>query len=137
MTAAGPPRRTYTQNVLWFWLGLLAFAAIGVAGYFAGAAVGGGNPWLIAGAVVMLALNAGLGVYAIRRGNIPLGSGMFVGYALATVMSGGECTLWQGSSGSYGFLGGFISYLIVLGGGIIVMLVVAIGEAIYRSRRGG
>lgn len=138
MTATQPPRRSNAQNVLWFWVGLVCFAAIGVIGYFSGASLGLGltsrSQWLIVGAIAMLAVTAGLGIFAIRRRNIPLGSGLLVGYALATVFSAGECTFWQGSSGGYGFLAGFIYYAMALAVGLVVLLV-AFGVEAFASRR--
>lgn len=134
MATIPPPRRTLTMNVLWFWVGLLAFAAIGVAGFFAGSAAAG-SIGTLAGALLMAAVTAGLGVFAMRRRNIPLGSGILVGYGLATLLSSGQCTLWSAAV-DYGFVGGFIGYGYVLGGALLLLLVVAVGEAIARAAQG-
>jgi hypothetical protein len=134
MTASDPPRRSLTRRVAWFIAGLAIFAAIGVAGYFGGSAVGGaGN---LFAAALMLALTAGLAIFAIVRGNILLGSGLMLGYAFATLISSGQCTLWSASN-SYGFLAGFIYYGFALGAGLVLLLLVFAGEGIMRRRQGG
>lgn len=135
MTAAGPPRRPLTWHVLWFVSGLAIFAAIGVLGYFALAAARGQGQ--LVGAVLMLALTAGLAIFAMRRGNVVLGSGLLAGYALATVFSAGQCTLWRASGPDYGFLAGFIYYGFALGAGLVLLLAVLVGETVYNARRKG
>jgi hypothetical protein len=134
MTASDPPRTSLTRRLAWFIAGLGIFAVIGVLGYFGGSAVGGAGNLLAA--LVMLALTAGLAVFAIVRGNILLGSGLMLGYAFATLVSAGQCTLWSADAG-YGFLGGFIYYGFALGAGLVLLLLVFAGETIMRRRQGG
>jgi hypothetical protein len=134
MTTTEPQRSSLTRRLAWFIAGLAIFAAIGVAGYFSLSAFGGAGNLLAA--LGMLALTAGLAIFAIVRGNIMLGSGLMLGYAFATLVSSGQCTLWSASN-NYGFLGGFIYYGFALGAGLVLLLLVFAGETFMRRRQGG
>jgi hypothetical protein len=131
MTMSAPAQPlTLTPRFFAFLGGLLIFAVIGVAGFFLGS-MGARGPAGLLAAFAMLAITAALAVWALRSGRIVLGSGILVGYALATVLSTGECTLWT-QSANYGFLAGFAYYIIVLATVLVVSLVVAAGEYIVR-----
>ncbi len=82
----------------------------------------------------MALLTGGAAIWIMRRGKIALGSGLLVGYAIAAVASGGQCTFLTASSGYYGFLSGVSIYVCALGLSIAVGVIVSIIGAIAVAR---
>lgn len=115
--------------LIWFWAGIVAFGVIGFAGFFLGSSLTGSAMWLATAA--MAAVTAGLAVWAIRAGNLALGSGMLAGYAVATAFSAGQCTFWSASA-DYGFLGGALAYLFTAAAALVAAVIAAVVEA-YRK----
>lgn len=119
---------TLSRRMLWFWLGLLSFAALGFGAFW----VSGGTtiyPTVLLVGLIVLTLVAALLAFALS--NIPLGSGLLVGYALATVFSSGQCTFWS-TAANYGFLAGAIYYIFALVGVLVLLAIVAVIEATRR-----
>ncbi|MFV9506080.1 MAG: hypothetical protein AB4911_16120 [Oscillochloridaceae bacterium umkhey_bin13] len=65
----------------------------------------------------------------MRKQRIPLASGILLGYAVATLTSGGQCTFWV-STNDYGFAEGFIFYLLALAVVFVVLIAAMIADAI-------
>jgi hypothetical protein len=129
------PAARFNTNAWWFLLGLVIFGVFGFVMFFVGTAAINmvGN---FALALLMILATGGAAFWAIRAGRVALGSGLLIGYAVAAVASGGQCTYLVGTS-DYGFLGGALIYLY----GTALLFVVAIGALIVslvtRGMRGG
>ena len=130
-----PPQPiSYAAQISSFILGLLIFGVFGLVMFFVGAN-GAANPSSIVGlAVVMAVLTVGPAIWAMRSGKIALGSGILVGYTIAAVASGGQCTYLSMSS-DYGFLSGAMIYVMSVGIALVVGGIVAIISAIMGWRR--
>ena len=134
--APTPPFRSYSVPVLWFLAGLAIFGAVSVGALLLVSSLPVGGPaWLlVVAAIVLLAVTAGAAIFAMRRGKVPLGSGLLVGYAVATAFSSGQCTLWSANP-DYAMLTGFFVYLMGLGAVFIVAVVAVVVDAVRRNRR--
>lgn len=130
-----PPRPiSYAAQISSFILGLLIFGTFGLVMFFVGAN-GAANPSRIVGlAVVMALLTVGPAIWAMRSGKIALGSGLLVGYAIASVASGGQCTYLSMSS-DYGFMNGVMIYIISVGIAFVVGGIVSIISVLASWRR--
>lgn len=124
----------YAAQIWWFILGLLIFGAFGLAMFVLGSSLATSPFGIVGVAVVMALLTGGPAIWAMRRGKIALGSGLLVGYAVAAIASGGQCTFLAASSG-YGFLGGLIIYVYGLGLALVVGVIASIISAIAGWRR--
>jgi hypothetical protein len=114
MTTSPPDRLNAAVAQSWrFLLGMVLFSGLGFAGYFLAAALlqTSVQPWVIG--VPLLAIAAGIGLYALTHNSVSFGSGILVGYALAAIASGGECTLFV-SDFDYGMLSGALVYAFAL-----------------------
>jgi hypothetical protein len=130
------PKPGYAAQIWWFTLGLLIFGVIGyaamgayaamVAGAY-GAAANEGTVGIITLAIIMILLTGGAAICAMLLRKIALGSGLLVGYAVATVGSGGQCT-YLAAPANYGFLGGGFIYLISLVLAVFVGVIALIGR---------
>ncbi len=125
----------YAAQIWWFILGLLIFGAFGLAMFVLGSSLATSPFGIVGVAVVMALLTGGPAIWAMRRGKIALGSGLLVGYAIAAVASGGQCT-FLAASNNYGFMGGFIIYVYGVGLAFVVGVVASIISAIAGWRRG-
>jgi hypothetical protein len=133
--SAPKPSRTAVQ-VAWFTGGMVLFGMAAVASLFVIGSLpiqGQGPPIQIAG-VILLLLTAGAGIFAIMRGNVALGSGLLVGYGLATIFSAGQCTLWAANP-DYGLIQGFLLYLMMLGLVFVIFVIAVVGDAVSNARR--
>ena len=127
MSNEQPPPRPISDPAQFesFILGLLIFGVFGMIMFFVPAMffVGpNGDPFGIVGlAVVMVLLTGGFAIWAMRSGKIALGSGFLVGYAIAAVASGGQCTFLSmpsdyGPMGVMILLAGVVGIAFVIGG---------------------
>lgn len=135
--ARPPAPKGYAAPVAWFMAGLIAFGIVVVATFFLIGSLplqSAGPPIQIAGLLLLLA-TAAPAIYALRRGKIALGSGVLVGYALATVFSSGQCTLWVANPG-YEMIMAFFVYIFALGGACVLFIGALVADAI-RQRRSG
>lgn len=122
----------FNANIWWFLLGLVLFGIFGFAMFFAGAAAANGFVGTATLAALMIAVTGGAAFWAIRNKRIALGSGLLIGYAVAAVASGGQCTYLVGTS-DYGFLGGALIYVY----GTALIFVVSLGALIVSAVVGG
>lgn len=132
------PQRPTLAAMLWgFTLGMVAFGILGLLMFFTGAAMiaAPSVSWTIAQALFMVLLTGGAALWAIRARRIGLGSGLLIGYALAAVASGGQCTFLT-TAQDYGFLSGAVFYIFGLGLALAIAVVVGIISAISRARGG-
>lgn len=90
-------------------------------------------PSIVLGLTLIL-LVAGLAWWAYQRGKREQAMGMLAGYAVLSLISGGQCTLLTSSDTLEGFgaLAGFVIYPALL---VLALLVGGIVTAITRARR--
>ncbi|MEI7645067.1 MAG: hypothetical protein WCJ55_12395 [Chloroflexales bacterium] len=124
----------YAAQIWWFILGLLIFGAFGLAMFVLGSSLATSPFGIVGVAVVMALLTGGPAIWAMRRGKIALGSGLLVGYAIAAVASGGQCTFLAALSG-YDSLSGLMTYVYTIGLALVVGVIAAIISAIAGWRK--
>lgn len=90
-------------------------------------------PSLVLG-VILILLVAGLAWLAYRKGKRELAMGMVAGYAILSLISGGQCTLLRSAEieGVFGASTGFFVYLALL---VVAPLIGGIVAVIIRARR--
>jgi hypothetical protein len=114
MTTSSPDRLNAAVAQSWrFLLGMVLFSGLGFGSYFLAAALWQ-TPvpqWVIG--ILLLAIAAGIGLYALTHNSVSFGSGVLVGYALAAIASGGQCTLFVADV-DYGALSGALVYAFAL-----------------------
>jgi hypothetical protein len=130
-----PPKPSYAAQIWGFTLGLLIFGGFGYAMFFAGAGAAVSPIFMALMAVTIALLTAGSAIWAMLLRKIALGSGLLVGYAIAAVASGGECTFLN-TSANYGFLSGAVIYLYGFVLAIIIGMIASIISAVMNRRRG-
>ncbi len=129
---------TETKPFRWInlWLGALVAGILGFAVFVAGSflPLGPGFPVVILGIVFALAV-VGLGYWLHRGANTELALGLVGGYAVLSLISGGECTMFvTGQSGEVGVLAGFFLYPLGLALALIVGAIVYAVTRIVASR---
>lgn len=89
-------------------------------------------PSLVLG-VILILLVAGLAWLAYRKGKRELAMGMVAGYAILSLISGGQCTLLRSAEieGAFGASTGFFVYLALL---VVAPLIGGIVAVIIRAR---
>ena len=92
-------------------------------------------PTLLVGMILLL-LMAGWALWAWRRGDRDLATGVAVGYALLTLISGGQCTLFveEDIDAALGPLTGFFIYPLFLVAALITIGVVSAASRL-RARK--
>ena len=128
-----PTSLFYAMQIWQFILGLLIFGIFGFVMFFLGSSLATSTFGIVIFAIVMAVITGGAAIWAMRHGKIALGSGLLVGYAIAAVASGGQCTFLAHAS-DYGFLGGLGIYVYALGLAIAVGVIVSIIGAIAVAR---
>ena len=90
-------------------------------------------PSLVLGLILVL-LVAGLAWWAYRKGKRELAMGVVAGYAVLSLISGGQCTLLTSSDSVEGFgaLTGFLLYPALL---VVALLIGVVVTALDRARR--
>lgn len=133
--APAPTFRGYAAPVFWFLAGLVLFAIAAVGALFAVSTIPPNTPrWVsIMLALVFLGLTAVAAIFALRRGRVALGSGLLLGYAVATAFSSGQCTFWSTNAG-YEIITAFFVYLLAMFG-VLVSGLVAFGVDLIRRSR--
>ena len=124
----------YAMQVWRFILGLLIFGIFGFVMLVLGSNLATSTFGIVIFAIVMALITGGGAMWAMRHGKISLGSGLLVGYAIAAVASGGQCTFLTAASGYYGFLIGVSMYVCAIGLAIAVGVIVSIIGAIAVAR---
>jgi hypothetical protein len=129
------PKPRFAAQIWWFILGLFLFGVLGFAAVFAGDATINNSALMVGLAVAMVLLTGGAAFWAMRSKKIALGSGLLVGYAIAAVASGGQCT-YLAQSVDYGAISGALIYLYGFVLAIIVGMIASIISAFMSWRRG-
>ena len=128
-----PTSLFYAMQIWQFILGLLIFGIFGFVMFFLGPSLAFITFGIVGFAIVMALVTGGAAIWIMRRGKIALGSGLLVGYAIAAVASGGQCTFLTPVKG-YSPLSGLEIYVYALGLAIAVGVIVSIIGAIAVAR---
>jgi hypothetical protein len=129
------PRPGYAAQIWQFILGLLLFGILGPAMLFAGSAAAVSSAGTVALATFTILITGGAAFWAMRTGRIALGSGLLVGYAVAAVASGGQCT-FLGQSANYGAYAGAAIYVYGFMLALVIGTIASIVTAVAGGRRG-
>ena len=94
-----------------------------------------GIPTFVLG-VILLLLMAGWAMWAWRKGDREVATGVAVGYGVLTLISGGQCTLFveNGFEGAFSAGTGIAVYPLLL---IAALIAVGIASVVRRRRRAG
>jgi hypothetical protein len=94
-----------------------------------------GIPTFVLG-VILLLLMAGWAMWAWRKGDREMATGVAVGYGVLTLISGGQCTLFveNGFEGAFSAGTGFAVYPLLL---IAALIAFGIASVVRRRRQAG